>query len=105
MSLFHLPKGVKNRLEKIHRGFLWRGGNLDRKIHLVNWNIVCSGKENGGLGIRSLSLVNKAMLGKWVWRFEEEESSIWKKVIRLKYQVEEEGWFTKIPRVSFGVSL
>ena len=38
----------------------------------MNWNTVCSGKERGGLGIRDLSLVNKALLGKWVWRFAEE---------------------------------
>ena len=36
MSLFHLPKGVKSRLEKIQRDFLWGSGNLERKIHLVN---------------------------------------------------------------------
>ena len=32
------------------------GGNLDKKFHLVSWDIVCSSKEEGGLGIRSLSL-------------------------------------------------
>ena len=31
MSLFWIPKGVKSRLGD----FLWGGGNLDRKIHLV----------------------------------------------------------------------
>ena len=30
-----------------------------------------------------------------MWRFAEEGCSIWKDVIRLKYQVEEGGWFTK----------
>ena len=66
MSLCWLPKGVWNILKKIQRNFLWGGGNLDWKIHLVNYNIVCSGKENGGLGIRSLSIVNRALLGKGV---------------------------------------
>ena len=78
---------------------------MDRKIHLVNWNIVCSSKEYGGLSIRNLSVVNRALLGKWVWRFAEEESSNWKEVIRLKYQVEEGGWFIKNLRGSFGVGL
>ena len=101
ISLFRLRKGVKKRLEKIQRDFLWGGGNLDRKIHSVKWNIVCSGKENGGLGIRSLSIVNRALLGKRV----EKEESIWKEAIRLKYQVEKGGWLTKNPRGSFGVGL
>ena len=64
MLVFRLPKGVQNRLEKIQRDFLWGGGSLERKIHLVNWKYACSSKEKGGLGIRSLSIVNRALLGK-----------------------------------------
>ena len=37
LSLFRMPKIVCARLEKIQRDFLWGGGNLDRKPHLVNW--------------------------------------------------------------------
>ena len=66
MSLYRLSKGVKARLEKIQRDFLWGYGNLEKKLHLVNWNTVCSSKEIDGLGIRDLSLINKAFLGKWV---------------------------------------
>ena len=36
LSLFRLPKGVKSKLEKIQRDFLWGGGSETRKIHLVN---------------------------------------------------------------------
>ena len=50
------------RLEKVQRDFLWGGGNLEKKFHLVNWNTICSSKEGGGLGTRDLSLVNKALL-------------------------------------------
>ena len=44
--------------------FPLRGGNLDKKFHLVSWDIVCSSKEEGGMGIRSLSIVIRALLGK-----------------------------------------
>ena len=40
LSLFRLPKGVKCRLKKIQREFLWGGGSKTRKIHLVNWRNV-----------------------------------------------------------------
>ena len=67
-------------------------------------DIVCFAKEKAGLGIHSYSIVNRALLGKWVWR-SAKEYSIWKEVIRLKYQVEEGGWFTKNLRGSGGVGL
>ncbi|RVW26614.1 hypothetical protein CK203_103918 [Vitis vinifera] len=40
MSLFRMPKLVARRLEKLQRDFLWGGGNLERKVHIVNWKIV-----------------------------------------------------------------
>ena len=85
LSLFWLPKGVKLRLDKIQRDFLWGGGSLERKFHLINWDSVCQSKEKGGLGIRNLSNFNTALLGNWCWRFTMEDSSTWRSVINLKY--------------------
>ena len=48
MSLFCMPKSVARRLEKLQRDFLWGRGNLERKAHLVNWEVVCGVKEKGG---------------------------------------------------------
>ena len=62
LSLFRMPKLVCSRLEKIQRDFLWGGGNLERKAHLVNWKTVCLEKSRGGIGVRSLSKMNKALL-------------------------------------------
>ena len=69
LSLFRMPTIVWARLEKIQRDFLWGGGNLESKLHLVNWNTVCQEKSRGGLGVRGLSLMNQALLCKWCWRF------------------------------------
>ena len=49
---------------------------MGKKIHLVSWDLVCYAKKKGGLGIHGLSIVNRALLGKWVWKFAEEENSI-----------------------------
>ena len=60
-----MPRQVRLRLEKIQRDFLWSGGALVQKQHLVRWNMVFLEKRKGGLGVRNLSLMNIALLSKW----------------------------------------
>ena len=85
MSLFTIPRIVRLRLEKIQKEFLWGEGALDNKIHLVMRLTVCEAKSKGGLGIRSLSLLNKALLCKWCWHFSSERDSLWKKITKGKF--------------------
>ena len=73
------------------RDFLWGGGNLERKPHLVNWKTVCLEKSRGGLGVRSLSKMNKALFCKWCWRFANERDSLWRLVISTKFGEEDGG--------------
>ena len=105
LSLFRIPKNVKFRLEKIQRDFLWGGGSSERKFHLINWDSVCQSKEKGNLGIRNLTNFNRALLGKWCWRFSMEDNSMWRGVIILKYGLEEGGYFPSIPKGCHGVGL
>ena len=76
MSLFRLPRRVKLRLEHIKINFLWGGGDLEKKPHLVNWATVYCDKRDGGMGVRSLFLLNKTLLCKWIWRFANERHSL-----------------------------
>ena len=69
MSMLFIPRKVRLRLEQIQRDFLWAGGVLEKKPHLVRWSLVCLEKSNGGLGVKCLSILNKALLCKWRWRF------------------------------------
>ena len=48
LSLFRMPKIVCSRLEKIQRDFLWGGGNLERKPHLVDLKAICLKKKEWG---------------------------------------------------------
>ncbi|KAJ9707156.1 hypothetical protein PVL29_002241 [Vitis rotundifolia] len=105
MSLLRMPRVVSLRLEKIQRDFLWGGGALERKPHLVNWDTVCSDIRKGGLGVRRLSNLNRALLCKWNWRYANEREALWRQVISRKFGEEEGGWYSREVREGFGVGL
>ena len=105
ISLLPLPRKVKLRLERIQRDFLWGGGSLERELHLVKWATICSERRNRDLGVKNLSILNKALLNKWSWRYAREKEAWWVEVIRRKYGEEEGRWFSCFPRESYGVGL
>ncbi|RVW41235.1 putative mitochondrial protein [Vitis vinifera] len=82
-------------IRKSTKRFPLGGGNVERKAHLVKWEVVCADKNKGGLGLRKLALLNKALLGKWIWRFACDKDNLWKQVILAKYGQEGHGWRTK----------
>jgi hypothetical protein len=88
LSLFTIPVSVTHRIEKLQRNFLWGGLGDAVKYHLVSWDKVCSPLTYGGLGVKNLILFNKALLGKWLWRFGTEEDHLWRRVIAAKYRLE-----------------
>jgi hypothetical protein len=62
------------------------GGSEEvRKISWINWDTICSKKENGGLGVRRIREFNFALLGKWCWRMKVEKMSLWYKVLVARY--------------------
>ena len=64
MSLLCIPRVVRLRLKQIQKDFLWGEGALVRKPHLVKWVVVCLDKSKGVLGVRCLSILNRALLCK-----------------------------------------
>jgi len=57
-----------------------------RKVCWVKWNTVCQPKENGGLGVRDIPMVNVSLLAKWRWRLFACKNAFWKKVLIAKYK-------------------
>ncbi|KAL4318757.1 hypothetical protein GQ457_18G011370 [Hibiscus cannabinus] len=86
MSLFRMPVAVSKRITCMVSNFLW-GGTMDKKrIHWVNWSLLCQSVENGRLGLMDFDLQNRCLLGKWVWRFSAENDILWRKVIQSKHK-------------------
>uniref|UniRef100_A0A2N9I6Z1 Reverse transcriptase zinc-binding domain-containing protein n=1 Tax=Fagus sylvatica TaxID=28930 RepID=A0A2N9I6Z1_FAGSY len=55
--------------------------------------------------VRHLIPFNRALLGKWLWRFGIEETHLWRRVLVVKYGVESGGWITNKPRGPNGCSV
>jgi hypothetical protein len=96
LSLMPIPAAVAKRIESIQCDFLWGGMGEEFKFHLVNWRKVCSPIREGGLGIRNLRCFNRALLGKWLWRYANEPGAWWRKVVEAKYGSERGGWRSKV---------
>ncbi|KAE8721063.1 hypothetical protein F3Y22_tig00017366pilonHSYRG00007 [Hibiscus syriacus] len=74
-------------INKVIDSFVWKG-NSERGIHWLKWENICGPKSHGGLGFDDVKNKNRALLNKWIWRFGEENDSLWKKVIVAKYKYE-----------------
>ena len=81
LSLFPIPVTVKNHLEGLRRDFFWGFESNQRYIPWVNWADTCKDKKFGGLGIGELDIMNKGLLGKWIWCFRTEKNALWVKII------------------------
>lgn len=71
----------------------------------MRWAIVRLDKQQGGLGIKDLTILNEALLGKWSWRFVSERDPLWKRVIVGKYGQVEGGSCSKVVRKGHGVGV
>jgi hypothetical protein len=105
LSLFTFPISVAQQLKRLQRNFLWGDSGEVSKHHLVSWDVVCSPVKDGGLGIRRLVDFNKALLGKWLWRFGMEDHRIWRCVLVAKYGLRIGGWCTDPVRGTHGCGL
>ncbi|KAL4383394.1 hypothetical protein GQ457_15G018290 [Hibiscus cannabinus] len=61
------------------------------KFHsrLASWKSNClsfGGRLAGGLGVTDLEVNNRALLGKWIWKFASDRKSLWNKIMVNKYR-------------------
>ncbi|XP_039120313.1 uncharacterized protein LOC120256691 [Dioscorea cayenensis subsp. rotundata] len=88
MSIFRLPRWVIKDIDRARRDFLWSGHDIDiPKCRLVAWQNICRSKEQGGWGILDLYAFNRALLGKWRWKFLTDSNWCCAKVIKFNYNL------------------
>jgi hypothetical protein len=81
---FLLPKGVLHKLDYYRSRFFWQGDNEKKKYQLAKWSVLCSPKDQGGIGIHDLEVKNTALLGKWLFKLLTEEGT-WQTILKRKY--------------------
>ena len=78
-SVFVLPTRIVHDLEKKMRDFLWSQGGLVKGKSKVAWDSICAPKFEGGLGIRKIEDMNKALMTSHIWRLVNNRESLWVK--------------------------
>ncbi|KAL8485254.1 hypothetical protein ACS0TY_027528 [Phlomoides rotata] len=67
MMVYKWPRSLLARLEKAMRNFIWTGKVEKADFCTVAWVKSCASKDEDGLGIRSIKLMNEAQLLKLAW--------------------------------------
>ncbi|KAJ0887511.1 putative RNA-directed DNA polymerase [Helianthus annuus] len=77
-SIYILPSRVILELEAKMRNFLWSSeGSFHKGKAKASWKSVCVPKFEGGLGIRRIGDVNKALMISHIWSILVKRESLW----------------------------
>ncbi|KAL2900689.1 hypothetical protein RDABS01_025771 [Bienertia sinuspersici] len=89
LSIFLLPKSITKKVQSSILRFLWPKKD-STPIYWVKKELITERKEVGGLGLRRIDLLNKALLCKQGCRMKENPSLLVSKIYKAKYGDE---WF------------
>lgn len=65
--------------------FWWGSSEKGKKMHWKAWSHLQKVKDEGGLGFRNLSHLNKALLAKQVWRIMANPNSLVARILKARY--------------------
>jgi hypothetical protein len=55
-------------MDSIRAKFLWQGAEEKFRYHMAKWEMVCRPKDQGGMSIINIKIVNKSLSVKWIWK-------------------------------------
>lgn len=84
LSAMNPPKKVTEQLDQIFAGFFWSKTRGEKGKHCVAWDDLSYPKIEGGIRLRSLHDVSKALYGKLWWSFRT-STSLWDSFMWNKY--------------------
>ncbi|KAL9246131.1 hypothetical protein vseg_019705 [Gypsophila vaccaria] len=98
-SIFLIPAGVLKRINQICRNYLWEGQGHYSHSPNVAWEEVCKPIKAGGLGILNSKLMNKALIGKYVWWIAQKEDKLWIRWVHGTY-LKSQNWWEYEPTIN-----
>lgn len=90
-SAYRLPGQCIKEIEQLCSAFLWSGPELKTTGVKFAWKVVCTSKEEGGLGLQSLKEVNKVNGLKLIWRMLSRDS-LWGQWIKMNLIKKKSFW-------------
>ncbi|XP_058774304.1 uncharacterized mitochondrial protein AtMg00310-like [Vicia villosa] len=85
LSFYKAPKKVLKEIVAIQRNFLWGGCEIRKTVNWVSWDTICKTREEGGLGVKNVEIMNVALLSKWKWRILTEKEAVWRDLLEARY--------------------
>jgi hypothetical protein len=84
LSFFELPKGVMKKIDYFRSRFFWQSDEHKKKYRLTKWEVICTPRDQGGLGVLNLDVQNRCLLSKWLFKLLNEDG-VWQQLLRNKY--------------------
>lgn len=76
-TMFILPQACVKHINSLCGVFLWKGDIEEHYAARASWKVVTKPKQEGGLGIKNLSIWNKACCLKLIWLLFFQAGSVW----------------------------
>ncbi|XP_060965356.1 uncharacterized protein LOC133034315 [Cannabis sativa] len=92
------PKKIIKGIEAVCRAYLWKGQAMFQGGGAIKWDMVCSPKSVGGLGIKTVEEWNKAAMCKYVWAIANNKESLWMRWIQRVY-LKKGDWWSHSPSI------
>jgi ribonuclease HI len=85
MSVFKIPFGLCDTMQKHARTFWWGSDRGKRRVQWIPWNVLIKPKSYGGLGFKDLRLFDQALLAHQAMRLITYPQSLCAQVLKRKY--------------------
>ncbi|XP_058726136.1 uncharacterized protein LOC131597455 [Vicia villosa] len=85
MSVYLIPDGVVNDIERMLNSFWWGGGRNNKGIRWLAWDRMTSSKSEGGMGFRDFKAFNMAMVAKQGWNIVSKPDTLVARIFKARY--------------------